>query len=335
MPACSSPSSTIDRAGRTHAPRVFPEIAPPMSSTEPTPEERLDALRRQIDTIDDDLHELIVRRTELVERVGEIKREAWGQVSFIRPGREARMLRRLNAQHRGRFPRPVLLRLWREMIIGSLCLEGPFSVAVLDARGDGEYWDLSRDHFGSFAPMHAWRSASDVLTEVSSGNATVGVLPIPGTSSADGDAHWWRGLFSERPGTPKVIARLPFVRMPNSRAQDLDGLVIAALEPEETGDDRTLIAIELEGSEISRDRLFEGFERAGLKARWVDSHVTGGPANLRTHLLEVAEFVGARDERLARLTGCFNDVSVRVIPIGGYATPLSAEELRYPAPPAE
>lgn len=304
-----------------------------MSSPEPTPDERLDVLRQQIDTIDDELHDLIVRRTELVERVGEIKRDAWGQVSFIRPGREARMLRRLNAQHRGRFPRPVLLRLWREMIIGSLCLEGPFSVAVFDGRGDGEFWDLSRDHFGSFAPMRAHRSATEVVTEISAGSATVGVLPVPGSHHANDDAHWWRALFSERPGTPKVIARLPFVRMPNSRAQDLDGLVISALDPEPTGDDRSLIAVELEGSEISRDRLFEGFERAGLRARWIDSHVTGGPANLRTHLLEVPEFVAADDERLARLRNSFPDVAARVIAIGGYATPLTLDELRYPAPP--
>ena len=54
-----------------------------MLSSKPT----LDDLRRQIDAIDDQMHDLIMRRTEVVEAIGKEKRD--GKVPAFRPGREA------------------------------------------------------------------------------------------------------------------------------------------------------------------------------------------------------------------------------------------------------
>ena len=39
---------------------------------------------------------------------------------MLRPGREALILRRLVARHRGPFSRAVLVRLWRELISGTV-----------------------------------------------------------------------------------------------------------------------------------------------------------------------------------------------------------------------
>src|SRR3546814_7390778 len=63
----------------------------------------LDDLRRQIDYIDDAIHDLLMRRPDLGRQIG----RATGQGGvFIRPGREARVLRRLVARHTGPFPKP-------------------------------------------------------------------------------------------------------------------------------------------------------------------------------------------------------------------------------------
>lgn len=297
-----------------------------------TPDDRLNALRHEIDEVDDQLHDLLIRRTEIIERVGEIKRAARGSVSFIRPGREALILRRLNARHRGRFPRPVLMRLWREMIIGSLCLEGPFSVAVFDVAQNGEYWDLTRDHFGSYVPIRAFRSPKEVVREVLDGGATVGVLPVPNGPEPENEAPWWVGIANQRPATPRVVARLPFAAMPNSRAQNLHGFVIAGMNHEQTGEDRSLVAVELEGEEISRDRLYDAFAKAGLPANWIDSHATGEADHRRLYLFEVDGYVITGDPRLTDIAGRLGDVAQHLIPIGGYAVPLSPQDLAAQEP---
>ncbi len=90
-------------------------------------EEKLLQLRQEIDAIDLSLHDLIQRRTRVVEGVREIKKDT---VVKIRPAREAEILYRLCAEHRSPFPKRELCRIWREMIVATLSFEGPFSVAV-------------------------------------------------------------------------------------------------------------------------------------------------------------------------------------------------------------
>ena len=117
-----------------------------MSVTEPS----LDALRRDIDRIDDALHDLLMQRCEVVERIAEVKGTG---PAFMRPGREATILRRLVDRHAGRFPVPVLIRIWREMLAAFTLLQGPFAVAVHAPEDERGLWDMARDMYGSSTPM--------------------------------------------------------------------------------------------------------------------------------------------------------------------------------------
>ena len=80
-------------------------------------ESPLDQLRREIDAIDDDLHRLIIRRSEVVGRIALAKASnGGGGTVALRPGREAVVLRRLLERHTGPFPAAALVRLWRELM---------------------------------------------------------------------------------------------------------------------------------------------------------------------------------------------------------------------------
>src|SRR5262245_23985308 len=65
--------------------------------TDPHP--NLAALRQQIDAIDQQMHDLLMRRTEAVLGIAAAKRESGEAV--LRPAREAQVLRRLLARHKG------------------------------------------------------------------------------------------------------------------------------------------------------------------------------------------------------------------------------------------
>ena len=114
----------------------------PMSSPLPT----LDTLRREIDEIDDAIHNLLMRRCRLVEQIGRVKANSG---PAMKPAREAMILRRLAARHEGDFPIPVLLRMWREMLAGTKLLQGPLAVAVGTQDAGRGLWDMARDHYGS------------------------------------------------------------------------------------------------------------------------------------------------------------------------------------------
>lgn len=298
-------------------------------SGEPTALRSLDDLRRAIDRIDDTLLDLIVERTAVVEQVGAAKRAEGAAVGigtgtahdvFLRPGREMAILRRLLARHQGRFPKPVIARLWREMFAALVALQGPMSVAVyMPERGAG-FLELARDQYGSYTPMTTSQTAGAVVRAVTEGEATVGIVPLP---RLEDEAAWWPMLVSGMARTPRVIARLPICGPGLGRGDGVEALAIARLDQEETGDDRSLIAVEA-GGDLSRAGLRAAAEAAGVPVLEVmDSRDIGD--GVRLHLMEAGAYCSPGADCVQRLQA---DAGVaRVTVIGGYATPFAAADL--------
>ena len=108
----------------------------------------LDDLRREIDEIDDQLHDLLMRRTEIVGRVGAVKRLESTPGLALRPGREAEIIRRIVNRHKGPFPLEVLVRIWRELLSAQVAVQGQYSIGVFAPEDVAAYRDLGRDQFG-------------------------------------------------------------------------------------------------------------------------------------------------------------------------------------------
>jgi chorismate mutase len=289
-----------------------------MFSSKPT----LDDLRRQIDAVDDQVHDLLMRRTEIVEAIGKEKKD--GKVPAFRPGREAIILRRLIARHSGRFPGIALVRMWREMLAATVGMQAKFAVAVYAPSAASGYWDLARDHFGSHTPMTAYHSIGQVIRAVTDKQASIGILPMP--SEDDGDP-WWRFIVSSDAAAPRVLARLPFAGRGNARAGGGDALAVGSGALEPTGDDRSLIVIETRG-EVSRARLFSALSSSGLDCNFYAVFEPGGGTAL--NLVELADFILPDDKRLAIFKDTVGAAVERIISLGSYGAPLVLDR-RQPA----
>jgi chorismate mutase len=278
----------------------------------------LDDLRGRIDEIDDQLHDLLMRRAEVVEAIAGSKRTA--NVPSFRPGREAQILRRLVGRHRGRFPRAVLVRLWRELLSGTVAMQADFVVAVY-APGTGKgCWDLARDHYGSHTPMMGYGSTGEVVRAVTEGRAMIGVLPVPIEGVGD---PWWRLLAGTGAETPRVIGRLPFGARGNARESG-DAFAIGHGAAEATGADRSLLLIETSGG-VSRTRLIAVLAGAGL-AVTLCAIVEPAP-ELAWNLVEIDDMVPADDSRLAQALAPLGAQVVRVAELGTYARPFAPAAL--------
>jgi chorismate mutase len=77
-----------------------------MTSDSPT----LSDLRREIDQIDEALHDLLMKRAAVVDGVRAAKRQDGG--GAFRPAREAQVLRGLVRRHHGSLPRGLVVRQW-------------------------------------------------------------------------------------------------------------------------------------------------------------------------------------------------------------------------------
>jgi chorismate mutase / prephenate dehydratase len=276
----------------------------------------LDTLRKEIDAIDGEVHGLIKRRASMVGRI--LAAKPVGSLS-LRPGREAQIMRQRLAAHDGAFPAAALFRMWREMMSALAIMQTPgLRIAVCRPADQPGYWDLARDHFGCQISLSAHESPAQVLAEVRAHQTTVGVVPAP--IEAD-TAPWWPLLASGEATLPNVIAKLPFLPMPNARARGISALVLARIEPEPSGDDRALISVE-STSAISRNRISGALATAGLPA--FTSALDQTARGVHHYLVELPGVIADGDQRLRGMETALGLESGRVAAIGAYAAPAAS-----------
>jgi len=278
----------------------------------------LDDLRSEIDRLDDQLHDLLIRRTEIVAQIGAHKKKSGAPALALRPGREAAILRRLLDRHQGPFPKAALLRIWRELLSAQVALQGPFSIAAFAPEGSLDYRDLARDQYGTITPVTLHPSVNQVLNAVVEGDAKLGILPMPWGERPN---PWWRGLATEGADAPRIIARLPFIRMDSENREQPDALVIARAEPEKSGDDSTLFAVEISGG-LSRDRMRDLLAAVGLDVTWVGVWQDPEESSHALHLLSANDFLSRGEPRLAAFIEQGGPEVVLASTLGSYAEPV-------------
>lgn len=202
----------------------------------------LETLRAEINSLDDALHDILMRRAEVVQRLSASQAKPAGTV--LRPGREAAILRRLLARHAGPLPRAALVRFWRELFASSVAQQGHFAIAL---PADPALARLAAEHFGVATPQRLHPSLGAALAALGGREASIAVLPWP-RESDNAAEEWWTRFDAAH---LSVIARLPFV---SEREPPLEAAVIGLHPADASGRDATLLRVELPG-EPSRAAL--------------------------------------------------------------------------------
>ena len=173
--------------------------------TKPPQTPALDDLRKEIDRIDEAMHQLLMARAEIIGRLIAVKRSQETGSAF-RPAREAEMMRRLVKRHKGILPLDTAESIWRVIISTFTYVQAPFSVHADLSAGDALMRDSARFHFGFTVPFVAHMGAAAVVAAVSTSKGDLGLVPAFAVPTA---GAWWSAL--EFDAAPKIIARLPFV----------------------------------------------------------------------------------------------------------------------------
>src|SRR6478736_642675 len=178
-----------------------------MATDNPAPSDTpsLGDLRRDIDRIDGAMHDLLMERGRIIDRLISVKQTQESGSAF-RPAREADMMRRLVDRHRGILPLDTVESIWRVIIATFTYVQAPFSVHADLSAGDAAMRDSARFHFGFTVPFVPHMGAAGVVAAVSASKGDLGLVPAFATASG---SAWWNALEFE--SAPKIIARLPFV----------------------------------------------------------------------------------------------------------------------------
>lgn len=144
----------------------------------------LDALRRDIDALDDEILTLIERRVALSRKIGRAKRAAPSSL-LIRPDREEQVIDRLCDN--SALPQGSVSTVWRELMALSLQSQRRTDI-VVHAPGDPSGTTArTAARFGAAAPIVAAATVEAALARARSGTAIAVIELVPG-------APWWLDL---------------------------------------------------------------------------------------------------------------------------------------------
>src|SRR5215472_12073083 len=135
-----------------------------MSQPPPAPPS-LAELRKEIDRIDEGMHQLLMQRGDIIDRLIQVK-QTQEVGSAFRPAREADMMRRLVERHRGILPLDTAESIWRVIIATFTYVQAPFRLHADLSAGDAAMRDSARFHFGFTVPFVTHLGASGVVAAV-------------------------------------------------------------------------------------------------------------------------------------------------------------------------
>jgi chorismate mutase-like protein len=248
-----------------------------MSGTGEGEARTLEELRARIDAIDERLHGLLIERSSVIDALIRAKGTSAPAAAF-RPGREADMMRRLVARHSGALPLSAVEHIWREIISTFTHMQAPYALAI-DGKADAaEMRDLARFYFSFSVPIETLPDASAVVARVGASGRDLGLVAVKQQRAG----AWWRGLVGEN--APRIMALLPFIRMPE-RPAALPAFVVSPPLSDPTPADVAIYAARrgdtpevISGAEIlaeSGDELLIAISSADEPRILPDAHLGG------------------------------------------------------------
>src|SRR5690625_4589912 len=120
----------------------------------------LDELRKQIDSLDQRIIDLLNQRAQVVVQIGHAKRD--GQTPIYAPDRERAVLEKVRQRNHGPLPDSCVQAIWRELMSGSFALEKPLRIGYLGPEGSFSHL-AARQQFGASVQYYSLDNISAIF----------------------------------------------------------------------------------------------------------------------------------------------------------------------------
>ena len=135
----------------------------------------LDHLRDQIDSLDGEIVRLLNERIQVVQAIGEAKKESGAEIYV--PSRERAVFEKIKRLNEGPLPEESAHAIYREIMSAALALETEMKIAYLGPEATFTH-QAARSKFGASVEYIPAATISEVFDRVQNRTAEYGVVPI-------------------------------------------------------------------------------------------------------------------------------------------------------------
>lgn len=252
----------------------------------------LNDIRKEIDSIDNKILELLNKRAEFVIEVGKIKKRE-GSPVWVN-SREEEIYSRLKSMNKGPFPQHSLRNVFREIMSASLCLEEEARAAYLGPAGT--FSNLAAvKRFGLSAKLIPVRNIGEIFQGVEKGHFHYGIVPVE--NSLEGAVNQSLDMFMEcnvvimgevfveiaenllnKTGRKEDIKKI--YSHPSPLGQCSKWLAKNFPDTELVPCESTALAAEMAGRDESIAAIGSELAEAVYNLKIIERHIEDGPGNL-------------------------------------------------------
>lgn len=208
-----------------------------------TKEEDIQAIRRQIDTVDDEINALLALRAECAI---DMKR-AKGEAPIYRPSREALIIKRMQSENKSKLPAESVAAIFTEIVASCRNLEQRLNVVYLGPEGSYSH-EAAQKMFGTSSDFIPQLSLREVIRKVEADPTAVAFLPIE--NSSEGAVIETHRLLLSTPLQITGEYTLPIKHCLLSMAQDLAAIKVVHAHPQALGQCREWLQRNLPHAEL-------------------------------------------------------------------------------------
>ena len=201
--------------------------------------------RKKIDSIDENILQLLNERARESQKIGKIKvKEGQG---IYAPHREKEVLDRLKAMNRGPLTTEAIDAIYREIMSFSISLEKKVKIAYLGPPVTYTH-QAAQKKFGSSVEYAPCSSISEVFNDVENDRADYGVVPVE--NSTEGAVNHTLDMFIDSPLKIYAEVYLPIHHALLSKGNPLDEIEKIYSKPEVFGQCRLWLETHMRRAEL-------------------------------------------------------------------------------------
>jgi chorismate mutase len=282
-------------------------------------EPALQAIRQDIDKIDEKIITLLEERMNVISKVASLKKNHQEKF-FIRSARESDMIKNLTKRVKI-FPKSIIVDIWRKIITAANMCEQPLSIGIHNPKNISDYVYLTKEYYSDIVPILNFDSATNLVAAIEKNEVQIGIFSLPKENDEiqhkeDFGENWWISLANNNIGL-KVFTRIPFIE--NKKYDAINLVALAVKEPEKSMADSSLLYVELK-SEFSKQQLVALLKVAGISVKVLKFVKLPQVEGMAFCLLEAEGFFLENDEVFKSLKKSELKPYIKVL--GHYATAI-------------
>ncbi len=194
----------------------------------------LNDIRNAIDEIDTQIIDLLKERSLYIPFVKEIKKDLEAKIAFAREGQMGHSLMQRDF---GNYNKLYMQRIWRELIMATLFIEGPFNIAMLKPKDTEKYIQIRETALAQFSfntKITGFKNVQDTFESVLSNNSIVAIF----AHEKEAEDKWWVVLKENTKfNNIKLSLALPFLPTTYNKDVSVTSFCCSKAKIEETGHD--------------------------------------------------------------------------------------------------